>query len=305
MSPLDESGGYTDLYYSVKQLVEKYNKVKTKTPDLPQSPQIIQYSSVNIEKQIIFENLLKTVTPQQSNQLIPMEKLDINNNNGQSFGYIVYRKTNIDLTAGAVLQIDGRVCDTVMVLVNGVIVSPYLERAADLSKFGTSTIENSTLVLTNTTLSGATLDLVVENWGRINVAVYVAFKGLWHGGVSINGNYLRDWTIYPLEFKKSWTNSLQNWQDVQLGTQGPSLYKGSLQITEDPKDTFIYMENWKKGIVIVNGFVLGRYAHMGPVQTIYLPAPFLKKGENDIVIFEHFQGYVSVDFANTNIYVNH
>ena len=46
------------------------------------------------------------------------------------------------------------------------------------------------------------------------------------------------------------------------------------------------MEKWGKGIVFVNGINLGRYWKVGPQQTLYLPGCFLKKGKNDIVVFE-------------------
>ena len=46
------------------------------------------------------------------------------------------------------------------------------------------------------------------------------------------------------------------------------------------------MEHWGKGIVFVNGINLGRYWRVGPQQTLYLPGCFLKKGKNEIVIFE-------------------
>ena len=36
----------------------------------------------------------------------------------------------------------------------------------------------------------------------------------------------------------------------------------------------------------MNGINLGRYWKVGPQHTLYLPGCFLKKGNNDIVIFE-------------------
>lgn len=80
---------------------------------------------------------------------------------------------------------------------------------------------------------------------------------------------------------------------------GPALYKGVLNITE-PIDTFVDMRGWNKGIVIVNGFVLARYLYLGPQQTVYLPAPFLKTGPNDILIFEHYQPQKCIRF-NTDL----
>lgn len=41
-----------------------------------------------------------------------------------------------------------------------------------------------------------------------------------------------------------------------------------------------------KGAVWVNGKSLGRFWNIGPQQTLYLPAPWLKEGENEIVVFE-------------------
>ena len=40
------------------------------------------------------------------------------------------------------------------------------------------------------------------------------------------------------------------------------------------------------GVVWINGFNLGRYWSAGPTETLYVPAPVLKNGVNEIVIFE-------------------
>ena len=45
---------------------------------------------------------------------------------------------------------------------------------------------------------------------------------------------------------------------------------------------FYYLQGWKKGIVVINGFNLGRYWSIGPQKTLYVPAPVLKKGENQV-----------------------
>ena len=63
------------------------------------------------------------------------------------------------------------------------------------------------------------------------------------------------------------------------------IYQGTFNIN-NVGDTFLDMEQWGKGIVFVNGINLGRYWHVGPQQTLYLPGCFLKKGQNEIVIFE-------------------
>ena len=65
----------------------------------------------------------------------------------------------------------------------------------------------------------------------------------------------------------------------------PVLYSGSFNL-DKVGDTFLDMAHWGKGIVFVNGINWGRYWKVGPQQTLYLPGCYLKKGKNDIVIFE-------------------
>jgi len=51
-------------------------------------------------------------------------------------------------------------------------------------------------------------------------------------------------------------------------------------------DAFLDMRGWTKGAVWVNGHNLGRYWRIGPQQTLYVPGVWLKKGQNEIVVFE-------------------
>lgn len=63
--------------------------------------------------------------------------------------------------------------------------------------------------------------------------------------------------------------------------RSPFLYWGTFQVNDEPKDTFLNMENWTKGVCFINGHNLGRYWKTGPQGTLYLPAPWLQKGENE------------------------
>jgi beta-galactosidase len=46
------------------------------------------------------------------------------------------------------------------------------------------------------------------------------------------------------------------------------------------------MRDWGKVIVFINGIKIRCYQSVGPQQTLYLPGCWLKKGKNEIVIFE-------------------
>ena len=44
----------------------------------------------------------------------------------------------------------------------------------------------------------------------------------------------------------------------------------------------IIRQGWKKGVVFINGFNLGRYWHVGPQRTLYIPAPLMRLGDNQV-----------------------
>ncbi|CAG9766096.1 unnamed protein product [Ceutorhynchus assimilis] len=294
-SPLSENGQYTSKYHIFKELVDAANPVKTFIPDVPEATVPVAYDSVKLDRVIPFKTLLENNAPIiiESDQLLPMEKLDINNNSGQSNGYIVYRKENVDLEANSVLTIEGKVCDHVLVLVNGELIAPkQLKYASELDGFGFYRLQNSNVTLNREAIHGATLDIVVEEWGRMNGGKYNqynnTFKGLWQGNVSINNQNIFNWKIVPFELKKQWVNELEGWQEYSSGLIEPAMYSSILNIDDAPEDTFVDIRGWGKGMVFVNGFPLGRYAAVGPQRTLYLPAPLLKQGQNRINFLEHF-----------------
>eukprot|EP00831_Metopus_contortus_P078869 TRINITY_DN7727_c0_g1_i1.p2 TRINITY_DN7727_c0_g1~~TRINITY_DN7727_c0_g1_i1.p2 ORF type:complete len:119 (-),score=20.47 TRINITY_DN7727_c0_g1_i1:304-660(-) len=91
------------------------------------------------------------------------------------------------------------------------------------------------------------------------------------------------WEIYPLPLDDI---SKLKFRDGQSLDMQPGFYKGILRIDKKPQDTFIKVPDGTKGIVFINGFNLGRYWNVGPQKTLYIPAPLMKQGENQIVVFE-------------------
>ena len=78
-----------------------------------------------------------------------------------------------------------------------------------------------------------------------------------------------------------------NWQPLNDMAKAPVFLRGELYIEGQPADTFVRLDGFTKGFVVVNGFNLGRYFNpAGPQKTLYLPAPLLKKGQNEIIVFE-------------------
>ncbi|XP_065171045.1 beta-galactosidase-1-like protein 3 [Atheta coriaria] len=307
-APLSEAGDYTDKYVTVKELIHQYSTIKVRTPQTPKVNLRIAYQSIPISGQLTYEEILSRLPYKfERSRLMPMEYLPMNNNSGQSYGYIIYRKKNLVIPpGGGQLKISGRICDTLMVLQDGVLVTPPLQQSKDLNGPGYWRIKNTIIALNASSKQGSTIDLIIENWGRNNfgkLEQFMQLKGLWQGPVKLDDKIIYDWEIYPMEFKSSWTNSLTGWHPVHSWQKPkPALYKAVLRFEDEPSDTYVDMSNWTKGIVMINGFVLGRHAVIGPQQSLYLPAPFLKRGDNEIVIFEHFYANQEVQFARNPIF---
>ena len=64
-----------------------------------------------------------------------------------------------------------------------------------------------------------------------------------------------------------------------------AFYHFTLDVDETG-DTFLDFEGWGKGCIFLNGFNLGRFWEIGPQKRLYIPAPLLKKGKNEIIVFE-------------------
>lgn len=132
--------------------------------------------------------------------------------------------------------------------------------------------------------ANATLNILVENMGRINYGAEIIYnlKGI-ISPVTINGTSITgNWKMYKLPFDT--IPDLSNQQ--QTYTDGnPVIYTGQFSI-DKVGDTFLDMQNWGKGIVFINGHNLGRYWKIGPQQTLYVPGCWLNRGKNYIEIFE-------------------
>ena len=151
---------------------------------------------------------------------------------------------------------------------------------------------------------GTQLDILVENQGRANFAPFMQeYRGITEN-VFLNDSFvLSNWEHYPLKM-----DNLENlaWEanDDSIQEKSPAFFKANLKLDGEPCDTYIYPKDWHKGFITVNGFNIGRYWNIGPQYSLYIPAPLLKKSDNEIIIFEeekpgkeiHFSEKLITDF---------
>ncbi|MFC0181827.1 hypothetical protein ACFFJX_04375 [Pseudarcicella hirudinis] len=130
------------------------------------------------------------------------------------------------------------------------------------------------------------LEIFVEGMGHINFAQYMIDRKGITDRVTLNGMTLMNWETFLLPFDSAYLTQLK---PLAKTTEKPGIFfKGSFDLPETG-DTYLDMSNWKKGIVWVNGRNLGRYWEKGPQKRLYCPGVWLKKGKNEVVVFDLHQ----------------
>jgi beta-galactosidase len=265
-APLDEAGNATEKFRSFRAVISKHLPADVTLPDVPAAKAAIPISSIRLtERTGLFDRLpAPVISP------APLTFEDLN----QAYGYVLYR-TTIRTGGRGLLKIDG-LRDYGIVFIDGKQTG-VLDRRL-----------NQDSVVIDLPSNTVTLDILVENEGRINFGPYLLKnkKGI-TGKVTFGGRELKGWRMYPLPFDKM--PSVGAAPGAGVASAGVPVLRGGRFYLSSPGDTYLDMSDWGKGCVWVNGHHLGRYWSIGPQQTMYVPAEWLRTGNNDIVIFEQLK----------------
>lgn len=260
---LTEDGQITEKYKKYKEVIAKYTQI----PEVKFTTQIKRkaYGKLMVQEKVGLDAALDDISsPVESVYPQSMEVL------GQNYGYILYRTTldteeNVDK-----LRLWGA-NDRANVFVEGNPAGIFYDK--ELLKEHEIKMELK---------SGKNFDILMENMGRVNFGPLMELqkKGIAQC-VQINGHMHNGWRQYPLpldnldqlDFSKPYKEGL------------PGFYRFEFEVDETA-DTFLDFDGWGKGCVFVNGFNIGRFWEIGPQKRLYIPAPLLKKGTNEIVLFE-------------------
>lgn len=267
-APLDEAGNPTPKYYKLRAVIAKHLPAGQTLPDVPERKQrtfgleVIKFTGVAN----LFNNLGK---PVEAERPISFEDLD------QGYGFVLYR-TTLANAANGLLKIK-ELRDYATVYLNGKRIS-VLDRR----------LKQDSLQLDNPT-ANSLLDILVENNGRINYGPYLTDnrQGITEK-VTLNGQELLGWKMYRFPFSTTAGLKYMPAQNQQ-GELQPALYRGTFSL-RGVVDTYLDMKSFGKGFVFINGHNLGKYWNIGPQQTLYVPAAWLKKGTNEVVVFDQLKG---------------
>ncbi|MDE7029373.1 MAG: beta-galactosidase [Lachnospiraceae bacterium] len=285
---LTEAGDFTEKYDKFREVIRKYAPI----PAVEFTTVIRKkaYGKLTAVSQTgLLQNLENLSRPITDIFPVCMEKC------GQSYGYILYHSTlrheqNIErirlwgASDRANILVDSRrVANLYDTELDGEydVLAGNVKKAQDMNvpdSDGEAVPQNEPI----TFAQGAPIDILMENMGRVNFGPMMERqrKGIAEC-VQINGHIHYNWTMYPLPL-----DNVENLDFDRGCTEGlPSFYKFELQVDE-ACDTFLELDGWGKGCVFLNGFNLGRYWEIGPQRRLYIPAPLLKIGKNEIIVFE-------------------
>ena len=262
-APLDEAGNPTPKFMAFRQVIQKHLPPGETLPDVPGGKPVVPIDDIRFTQATPVFTILPR--PRISPEPLTFEDLS------QAYGFVLYRTT---LTGGGrgELVVKG-LRDYGLVFINGKRVG-ILDR-----RHGDSSID------VEMPQGDVTLDILVENLGRINFGPYLLEnkKGITQG-VVFDNQELKNWRMYSLPFSD--INAIKRTTGSSSGyTEAPVIRRGIFYLTE-AGDAYLDMSKWGKGVVWVNGYNLGRYWSIGPQQTLYVPGEWLKPGNNEIVVLE-------------------
>ena len=264
-SPINEQGQPTAKYFTLRNLIAKY--VSYKIPDLPKAISAIEIPDIEMRAiNSIWDNLPKPVFSPQPK---PMEAFD------QNQGLMLYKTKLVGHKSGELIIWEPH--DYALVFLNGKFIDTVYRDGGKWS-----------VDLPKTEVKDPVLEILVEGMGHINFAQFMIDRKGITDRVTLNGVTLMDWEIYSLpmdgKFIQFATQSAKNPANSKRGL----FFRGEFNLSEIG-DTYFDLSRYAKGIVYVNGHNLGRYWNIGPQKRLYCPASWLKKGKNEICVFDLHQ----------------
>ena len=265
-APINEQGRATPKYYALRNLIASFTGRQ-----LPAVPAPIPATSVAPFAMHTLSSVWQELpAAKRMPQPVPMEMLD------QSEGFILYRTKLIGHKSGRLTITEPH--DYAMVFLNGQLVDTVYR---DGGKW--------TVNIPRTDVKDPVLEILVQSMGHINFAQYMIDRKGITDRVTLNGMTLMDWEIFNLPMNDNFiaklgAGGMKKLSD-SLQRRPGQFFTGSFEMSE-VADTYLDMTNYKQGVVWVNGHNLGRYWNVGPQFRLYCPAGWLKKGRNQVIVFD-------------------
>jgi beta-galactosidase len=261
-APISEQGRATPKYEALRQLIASYLPQGTALPAPPPPIPAIDVAEFPMHVHASLWNNLPA--PIRSVQPRPFEMY------GQNQGLVLYRTKLVGRKSGRLKVTD--LHDYGLVFVDGKPVGNIDRRLGEKG-----------IDLPRTESETPVLDILVEGMGHINFAQEMIDRKGITDRVTLAGMTLMNWDVYLLPLSDGWVGALP--AGPADAARPGTFFRGTFQL-DKPADTFIDMAGYRKGVVWVNGHSLGRYWDIGPQKRLYCPAPWLRAGANEVIVFD-------------------
>ena len=261
-SPISEGGIPTERAFAIRDVIKQY--ATWSIPDYPSPKPVIEIPPIKMEATAsLWDNLPTAIFSVQPKSM---------ENYGQNFGYILYR-TILTGTRSGLMKVK-ELHDYATVFINGKLIGT-LDRMKNIDTIRIPDVTGKTVIL----------DILVHALGRNNYGdrMLEERKGITEN-VSFEPFTQMNWQVFPLPMDSKYLQKLKFVPKTELIKAG-GFYRGNF-ILNDVGDTYLDLKDYKNGFVVINGHNLGRFWDKGPQQRLYCPAPWLKKGVNEVIVFD-------------------
>lgn len=257
-APIGEDGTLNEKFHALRAMFAPFHA--SELPPVPASPRRQAAASAALTPRSSLLELIAAlpVTGDVSPRPRTFEEL------GAEDGLVAY-EADVSFPADATLTIDGLHDRAVVFL--------------DTQALGVLERDGETSLVMPADGGAGRLAIVVESLGRINYGPYTGEgKGIMRG-VMIGRRLVNGWThrLVPQD--------APDWASGSASEAADGVAVASFDIVE-PLDAWLAFPGGSKGMVWLNGFLLGRYWKVGPQETLYAPAPLWKAGRNEIVVLD-------------------
>lgn len=255
-APIGEDGSLGDKFHALRELFASLRP--DALPAIPAAPRRQAAASAALTPTRSLLAFLRTIPvsggptpgPQTFEQL------------GAEDGLVAY-ESPVSFPAGAILTIGG-LHDRASVFL-------------DDERLGTLARDAETSLALPESGGRGLLTIVVESLGRINYGPRTGEgKGIM-GAVLIGRRLVNGWShrIVP-----------QTAPDAAKGGASADGIAVARFHVDEALDAWLAFPGGAKGMVWLNGFLLGRYWKIGPQETLYAPAPLWREGVNEVVVLD-------------------
>lgn len=261
-APINEQGAATDKYHKLRALLQEYSDKPL--PEIPRAKPIIKLNNIDFSGYAPLEsNVSKVIT---SEQVQSFEEMDF------GYGSALYACALPACPEGGYLRIT-EPHDFARIFVNDKLIGELYRGLKEQHTLKMPAVNQ-----------GDTLRILVEAMGRINYSRQIHD----HKGITEKVELIK--SAEEVILLKNWEISLIDARTYPVGWnkiegKKPGYYKAEFKLKKRG-DSFLDVSTWGKGFVWVNGHCLGRFWKVGPQQTLYCPAVWLKKGKNEIVVMD-------------------